>query len=503
LKYALISVYKKEGIEEIAGTLKDKGYIIITTSGTREYLKEHGIETRNITDFTGFPQILDGRVKTLSPFIFAGILARRNVERDMATVSGAGIPLIDIVIVNLYPFSEHLEDNIDQLMEFIDIGGPSLVRAAAKNFKDVAVIVDPLDYPEFLRRVKEERINLEYKKYLALKAFEFVTEYDILIAKTMKRRFQLDTERLFLSLKKGLPLRYGENPHQKGWVYINEDERDTFLRTIEKLWGKELSYNNILDAYSAWKLLVELNSPACVIVKHNNPCGVAEGKTILEAYKKALEGDPVSAFGGIVALSEEVNPELAFELNNIFLEIVMAPSYPDEVLSILKKKKNRRLLIIPLKKGREKLEFRWVDGDFLVEEEDSAILEKETIRIVSGELTEELLEELVFAYKVVKHVRSNAIVVTKDRGTLGIGAGQMNRVQAVKIALENAGKKAEGAVLASDGFFPFTDSVELAHQYGIKAIIQPGGSVRDEEVIKKAQELNITMVLTGIRHFRH
>ncbi|HDL09788.1 MAG TPA: bifunctional phosphoribosylaminoimidazolecarboxamide formyltransferase/IMP cyclohydrolase, partial [Candidatus Omnitrophica bacterium] len=324
-----------------------------------------------------------------------------------------------------------------------------------------------------------------------------------LIAKTMKRRFQLDTERLFLSLKKGLPLRYGENPHQKGWIYINEDERDTFLRTIKKLWGKELSYNNILDAYSAWKLLVELNSPACVIVKHNNPCGVAEGKTILEAYKKALEGDPISAFGGIVALSEEVNPELAFELNNIFLEIVMSPSFPDEVLSILKKKKNRRLLIIPLKKGREKLEFRWIDGDFLVEEEDSAILEKETIRIVSGELTKELLEELVFAYKVVKHVRSNAIVVTKDKGTLGIGAGQMNRLQAVKIALENAGKKAEGAVLASDRFFPFTDSVELAHQYGIKAIIQPGGSVRDEEVIKKTRELNIAMVVTGIRHFRH
>jgi len=503
LRYALISVYKKEGIEEITIALKEKGYTIISTSGTREYLEKYGIETRDISDFTGFPQILDGRVKTLSPFIFAGTLARRDMEKDMATVRETGIPLIDIVIVNLYPFSEHVDDNMDQLVEFIDIGGPALVRAAAKNFKDVAVVVDPGDYPEFLRRIKEGNIDLGYRKYLALKAFEIVAEYDILIAKTLKSKFQLESEKLFLSLEKHSSLRYGENPHQQGWIYINKSERSTFLRKIEKLWGKELSYNNILDAHSAWKLLQELNPPACVIVKHNNPCGAAEGSTIQEAYRKALEGDPISAFGGIVALSEEVNPELAGELNNIFLEIVMAPSFSDEALRILKKKKNRRLLTIPLEKCDKKLEFRWVDGDFLVEEEDSIILERDALRVVSGELTERLLEELIFAYKVVKHVRSNAIVVAKNRGTLGVGAGQMNRVQSVKIALENAGKKAEGAVLASDGFFPFTDSIELAHQYGIKAIIQPGGSVRDEEVIKRVRELNIAMVMTGIRHFRH
>jgi phosphoribosylaminoimidazolecarboxamide formyltransferase/IMP cyclohydrolase len=519
---ALLSVSDKTNIAELARGLVELGWEIVSTGGTAKFLSERKIPVTPIESVTGFPEILSGRVKTLHPKIFGGILALRDDPKHQSELAAQAIPKIDLVCVNFYPFVEAArKPNLTeaQLIEEIDIGGPSLVRAAAKNFQHVIVLTDPSDYSSVLEELRRGNVSEMTKRRLALKAFAKVAELDIAIYQTLQERWVLtphpslpspsqgrgdggEGERLFLAYTKVQELRYGENPHQKAALYRNA-LAPGLSSQIEVLWGKELSYNNWLDTESALALLGELAPPACVIIKHNNPCGVARGKTLLEAYERALECDPVSAFGGIVALNQTVNRKLAEKLNEIFLEIVVAPDFAPDALPILQQKKDRRLLRYrELRFPKETL--RFLGGDLLIQDADAIVIQENSWKVLDDvALSEAERRDLIFAFTVCKHVKSNAIVVAKDEATLGIGAGQTNRVGAARIALAQAGERARGAVLASDGFFPFPDTVELAAQYGIAAIIQPGGSVRDSEVFEAARKHKITMVLTGVRHFRH
>jgi phosphoribosylaminoimidazolecarboxamide formyltransferase/IMP cyclohydrolase len=519
---ALLSVSDKTNIAELARGLVELGWEIVSTGGTAKFLSERKIPVTPIESVTGFPEILSGRVKTLHPKIFGGILALRDDPKHQSELAAQAIPKIDLVCVNFYPFMEAArKPNLTeaQLIEEIDIGGPSLVRAAAKNFQHVIVLTDPSDYSSVLEELRRGNVSEMTKRRLALKAFAKVAELDIAIYQTLQERWVLtphpslpspsqgrgdggEGERLFLAYTKAQELRYGENPHQRAALYWNA-LAPGLSSQIEVLWGKELSYNNWLDTESALALLGELAPPACVIIKHNNPCGVARGKTLLEAYERALECDPVSAFGGIVALNQTVNRKLAEKLNEIFLEIVVAPDFAPDALPILQQKKDRRLLRYrELRFPKETL--RFLGGDLLIQDADTIVIQENSWKVLDDvALSEAERRDLIFAFTVCKHVKSNAIVVAKDEATLGIGAGQTNRVGAARIALAQAGERARGAVLASDGFFPFPDTVELAAQYGIAAIIQPGGSVRDPEVFEAARKHKITMVLTGVRHFRH
>lgn len=502
---ALLSVSDKTSITELARGLIELGWEIISTGGTAKFLQERKIPVTPIESVTGFPEILSGRVKTLHPKIFGGILALRDDPKHQSELAAHAIPKIDLVCVNFYPFIEAAKKpNLSeaQLIEEIDIGGPSLVRAAAKNFQHVIVLTDPSDYSSVLEELRRGGISEMTKRRLALKAFAKVAELDIAIYQTLQERWNLSREKLFLAYTKAHELRYGENPHQKAALYQNALALGLSSQ-LEVLWGKELSYNNWLDTESALALLGELAPPACVIIKHNNPCGVARGSTLLEAYERALECDPVSAFGGIVALNQTVDKKLAERLNEIFLEIIIAPEFAPDALPVLQQKKDRRLLRYKeLSFPKETL--RFLSGDLLVQDTDSIVIQESSWKVLDDAvLSESEKRDLIFAFTVCKHVKSNAIVVAKHEATLGIGAGQTNRVGSAKIALSQAGEKARGAVLASDGFFPFPDTVELAAQYGIAAIIQPGGSVRDEEVFATARKHKIKMVLTGVRHFRH
>jgi phosphoribosylaminoimidazolecarboxamide formyltransferase/IMP cyclohydrolase len=519
---ALLSVSDKTNIAELARGLVELGWEIVSTGGTAKFLSERKIPVTPIESVTGFPEILSGRVKTLHPKIFGGILALRDDPKHQSELAAQAIPKIDLVCVNFYPFVEAArKPNLTeaQLIEEIDIGGPSLVRAAAKNFQHVIVLTDPSDYETVLDELRRGNVSEMTKRRLALKAFAKVAELDIAIYQTLQERWVLtphpslpspsqgrgdggEGERLFLAYTKAQELRYGENPHQRAALYRNA-LAPGLSSQIEVLWGKELSYNNWLDTESALALLGELAPPACVIIKHNNPCGVARGKTLLEAYERALECDPVSAFGGIVALNQTIDKKLAEKLNEIFLEIVVAPDFAPDALPILQQKKDRRLLRYrELRFPKETL--RFLGGDLLVQDADTIVIQENSWKVLDDvALSEAERRDLIFAFTVCKHVKSNAIVVAKDEATLGIGAGQTNRVGAARIALAQAGERARGAVLASDGFFPFPDTVELAAQYGIAAIIQPGGSVRDPEVFEAARKHKITMVLTGVRHFRH
>jgi phosphoribosylaminoimidazolecarboxamide formyltransferase/IMP cyclohydrolase len=519
---ALLSVSDKTNIAELARGLVELGWEIVSTGGTAKFLSERKIPVTPIESVTGFPEILSGRVKTLHPKIFGGILALRDDPKHQSELAAQAIPKIDLVCVNFYPFVEAAKKpNLTeaQLIEEIDIGGPSLVRAAAKNFQHVIVLTDPSDYSSVLEELRRGNVSEMTKRRLALKAFAKVAELDIAIYQTLQERWVLtphpslpspsqgrgdggEGERLFLAYTKAQELRYGENPHQRAALYRNA-LAPGLSSQIEVLWGKELSYNNWLDTESALALLGELAPPACVIIKHNNPCGVARGKTLLEAYERALECDPVSAFGGIVALNQTIDRKLAEKLNEIFLEIVVAPDFAPDALPILQQKKDRRLLRYrELRFPKETL--RFLGGDLLIQDADAIVIQENSWKVLDDvALSEAERRDLIFAFTVCKHVKSNAIVVAKDEATLGIGAGQTNRVGAARIALAQAGERARGAVLASDGFFPFPDTVELAAQYGIAAIIQPGGSVRDPEVFEAARKHKITMVLTGVRHFRH
>lgn len=527
---ALLSVSDKTNITELARGLVELGWEIISTGGTARFVQEQKIPVTPIESVTAFPEVFSGRVKTLHPKIFGGILALRDDPRHQSELAAHAIQTIDLVCVNFYPFLEAAKKpdlTEAQLIEEIDIGGPSLVRAAAKNFQHVIVLTDPSDYSSVLEELRRGGVSEMTKRRLALKAFAKVAELDIAIYQTLQERWGdlspipspkegrehspfptreggqgVRSDKLFLAYTKVHDLRYGENPHQRAALYQNALAPGLSAQ-IEVLWGKELSYNNWLDTESALALLSELAPPACVIIKHNNPCGVARGTTLLEAYERALACDPVSAFGGIVALNETVDRKLAEKLNEIFLEIVVAPEFAPDALPILQQKRDRRLLRYG-KLSFPKETLRFLSSDLLVQETDSIVIHEGSWKVLDDvALSESGQRDLIFAFTVCKHVKSNAIVVAQNEATLGIGAGQTNRVGSAKIALAQAGEKARGAVLASDGFFPFPDTVELAARYGIAAIIQPGGSVRDEEVFAAARKHKITMVLTGVRHFRH
>lgn len=505
-KRALISVSDKTGVVPFARGLSELGYEIISTGGTYKLLSEAGVKVAKVSDITGFPEILDGRVKTLHPAIHGGILALRN-EEHLNQLAANHIGTIDIVAVNLYPFRETIKKpgvSLAEAIENIDIGGPAMIRAAAKNYQGVIVVVNPACYEKVLASLKEKGdVDQDMRFMLAVEAFSHTAAYDSMISRYLAEiKGEALPDSFALAGEKVYELRYGENPHQKAAFY-----RDMMpvrgLADAEQLNGKELSYNNIIDAEAAYLLVQEFEEPACVIIKHTNPCGVALGENLREAFDRAFAADPVSAFGGIVAFNRVVDIKAAEKAAEFFMEVVIAPGYEEEALDFLKSKKNLRIL--KLENGlKPKLAVRSVLGGFLVQESGDKDLAPDGLQAVTRlKPGEEEIKDLIFAWKVVKHVKSNAIVIAKDRATVGIGAGQMNRVGAARIALEQGGEKCRGAVMASDAFFPFKDTVELAARYGIKAIIQPGGSMRDGESIEACDEHGISMVFTGIRHFKH
>lgn len=497
-KRALISVYDKEGILDFAKFLVSKNVEIVSTGGTFKYLKDNGINVIDIEEVTDFPEMLDGRVKTLHPKIHGGILAIREDEAHMETIKKHDINTIDYVIVNLYPFFEKVKEDLsfDEKVEFIDIGGPTMLRAAAKNFKDVVVITDKNDYS----RVKEEiengnEVSVRTRKNLAAKVFNLMSAYDGAISNFLMEDDY--PEYLTVSYRKKQDLRYGENPHQKAAYYV-DTVNEGAMNNFEVLNGKELSYNNIKDLDIAWKVVSEFDEIAVCAVKHNTPCGVALGQDLPDAYRKTFACDPTSIFGGIVAANKKVDKETAEEMVKIFLEIVAAPDFDEDALAVLRTKKNLRVIKC-LSKPTNINALVSVDGGILVQEEDKVLL-NEIKTVTKKEPTKEELDELMFAMKVVKYVKSNAIVVSRDRMAVGIGGGQVNRIWPAKDALSR-GKDA--VVMASDAFFPFSDIVEEASKHKISAIIQPGGAMGDEASIKKCDELGIAMVFTGMRHFKH
>ncbi|SFA45705.1 IMP cyclohydrolase /phosphoribosylaminoimidazolecarboxamide formyltransferase [Parageobacillus thermantarcticus] len=510
VKRALLSVSNKEGIVSLAKQLVELGVEIISTGGTKKVLAEAGVPVIGISDVTGFPEILDGRVKTLHPIIHGGLLAIRDNERHQNELREHHITPIDLVVVNLYPFQQTIAKSdvtFAEAIENIDIGGPTMLRAAAKNHQYVTVVVDPVDYDTVVQELKEHGdVSAETKLKLAAKVFRHTAAYDAMIAEYLTNKTGEEyPESLTITFEKKQALRYGENPHQTAAFYKKPLGSSFSIAKATQLHGKELSYNNINDANAALQIVKEFAEPAAVAVKHMNPCGVGTGATIYEAFTKAYEADPTSIFGGIIALNREVDKETAEKMHEIFLEIVIAPSFCKEALDILTQKKNIRLLTVDFAapNTKEKLLVS-VQGGLLVQEADTRTLDDAELKVVTKrEPTEQEWEALRFAWKVVKHVKSNAIVLAKDGMTIGVGAGQMNRVGAAKIAIEQAGEKAKGAVLASDAFFPMDDTVEAAAKAGITAIIQPGGSIRDADSIKKADEYGIAMVFTGIRHFKH
>ena len=507
---ALVSVSDKEGVVDFAKALRRLGWEVIATGGTMKLLRESGVEVINISDVTGFPEICDGRVKTLHPKVHGGLLARRDDASHMKALADNGIGLIDMVCVNLYPFRRTIAREgvtMAEAIENIDIGGPSMLRSAAKNCKDVTVVCDPADYDRIIAEI-EAGGNTTGKTRLELsaKAYTHTAEYDACIATYMRAQAGLN-EKLFMDYDLVQTLRYGENPHQNAKFYRQAEPMPYSLAFARQLNGKELSYNNIQDANAALNIVREFEEPFCVGLKHMNPCGAALGKDIHEAWTKAYEADKVSIFGGIVAVNRELDGATAEAMKPIFLEIIIAPSFSQEALDILTTKKNLRLLQVDMSRRDVKaMQYVSVNGGLLAQELDTSIVTvTDDMTVTKLHPTEAQLVDLNFAWRIVKHVKSNAIVVVKDGSTLGVGAGQMNRVGSAAIALEEAKSKGatEGLVLASDGFFPFDDTVTLAAKYGIAAIVQPGGSVRDEESIRKADELGIAMVFTGMRHFKH
>jgi phosphoribosylaminoimidazolecarboxamide formyltransferase / IMP cyclohydrolase len=509
-KRALISVSDKNGVSEFARELVNLGFEIVSTGGTKKMLQEQGVPVLGVSDVTGFPEILEGRVKTLNPFIHGGLLAKHEEADHQRQLEEHGIQPIQVVCVNLYPFQQTIEKpdvTVQDAIENIDIGGPAMLRASAKNHQSVTAVVDPADYQTVLTELKADgKTTLETRRKLAAKVFRHTAAYDALIAEYMTNLAQEDQpEKLTVTFELKQHLRYGENPHQQAAFYKKPLGSNFSIAYAQQLHGKELSYNNINDADAALQIVKEFKDPAAVAVKHMNPCGVGTGKNVFEAFEKAFAADPVSIFGGIIALNREVDEKTAHKLHEIFLEIIIAPSFSEEALAILTAKKNLRLLTIPFQQGsKPERKMTTIEGGLLVQDQDRYGLDDANVTIpTKRQPTEAEWAALKLGWKVVKHVKSNAIVVTSEDMTLGIGAGQMNRVGAAEIALKQAGQKAEGAALASDAFFPMDDTVEAAAKAGITAIIQPGGSIRDADSIKKADEYGITMVFTGVRHFKH
>ena len=500
IKRALISVFDKNGILDFSKFLIENGVEIISTGGTYKHLRENGVTVTEINEVTNFPEMLDGRVKTLHPIIHAGILAIRNNEEHIKTIKEKNIETIDMVIVNLYPFFKKVREdlNFEEKVEFIDIGGPTMLRAAAKNFKDVVVLSDKKDYEKVMNEIKENNcVSFKLRKTLAGKVFNLMSAYDAAISNFLLEGEEEYPEYLSVSYKKIQDLRYGENPHQ-GAAYYSSTEFDGAMNSFEILNGKALSYNNIKDLDIAWKVACEFEETACCALKHNTPCGVAVGENSKEVYLKAYDADPVSIFGGIVAINRKIDKATAEEMVKIFLEVVAAPDFDEDALEVLRTKKNLR--VIKCKNTPQAKNYMvTVDGGILVQGEDNKLANEYKV-VTEKEPTEMELRDMIFGMKVVKYVKSNAIVVVKDGVATGIGGGQVNRIWATKEALER-GKG--GAVLASDAFFPFRDCVDEAAKNGIKAIIQPGGSIRDEESIEACNEHGISMVFTGVRHFKH
>ena len=514
---ALISVSDKTGVVEFAKGLVALGWEILSTSGTMKLLKESGVPVTSVSDVTGFPEICDGRVKTLHPKIHGALLARRDIPEHMKELKDNDIDTIDLVCVNLYPFRETIakpDVTMEDAVEHIDIGGPSMLRSAAKNWESVTVVCNPADYETILSEIKADgNTTRETRLKLSAKAYTHTAEYDMAISTYMRAQAGLP-EKLFLEYDLKQELRYGENPHQEAKFFASTVKEPFSLATAEQLNGKELSYNNIQDANATLNIAREFDEPFCVGVKHMNPCGSATGKTIAEAWKKAYEADKTSIFGGIVAANREIDLETAQMLKPIFLEIVMAPSFAPDALELLCTKKNLRVLKVDMTKDNTvRKQYVSMNGGMLVQDRDINTKPVSAEQCVTeAKPTAEQLADLEFAWKIVKHVKSNAIVVAKNGMTYGVGAGQMNRIGSAEIALKQAqatlkeeGKNimTEGLVLASDGFFPFNDCVALAAEYGIKAIVQPGGSIRDEDSVKLADEKGITMLFTGERHFKH
>lgn len=509
---ALISVSDKDNIIEFAKSLKDLNWDIISTGNTSKILKENGVENREVSDITQFPEILEGRVKTLNPKIHGGILARNDNTEDKKTLERHDIKKIDMVVVNLYPFRRAYKNNeftIEEKIEQIDIGGPAMIRAAAKNFKDTIVLVDSKDYYQILKEFKDKKeISVETRRYLAKKAFNHTAKYDSMISKFFN---EMDNDEfpdeLTISYKKEKTLRYGENPHQKAALYSENLREKEGINNAKKIQGKDLSYNNISDYNEAIDIIKDFEEPTAVGIKHGSPCAIASSENILEAYEKAYSADPKSIFGGIVILNREVTKKLAEKLNKIFLEIIIAPSFTREAVLEFEKKPNLRVIKYEENCNRPKFKSKYIDGGLLIQTSDELIL-NERFEIATEKKPEKKeMEDLEFAFKVVKNAKSNAIVLAKNKMTISIGQGQVSRIWALENAIKQAkevfGKDLDGVVLASDGFFPFTDCIEIAYRNNIKSIIQPGGSINDIDSINKANEYGIKMVITNVRHFKH
>ena len=507
-KRALISVSDKTDIEKVGKKLADLGYEIISTGGTAVALSKAGLDVIGVSDVTGFPECLDGRVKTLHPAVHAGLLAMRSNPDHMKQLKDLDINTIDVVIVNLYPFRQTVLAGkpFEDVVENIDIGGPTMLRSAAKNYQDVTVIVDPADYEKVFAELEAGEVSRETRIYLMYKVYQHTAVYDTMISDYLRAKLGIDfPDQLTMAFEKKEQLRYGENPHQQGAFYAEIMPKGNSLAEAVQLNGKQLSYNNINDANGAIELLKEFDAPTVVAVKHTNPCGVATAENILEAYKKAYAADPVSIFGGIVAANGTVDKETAEEIVKIFLEIVIAPEFTDEALEVLKRKPNLRVLKIEgvaVKNAGGLKDMKKVYGGLLVQDADLSLYEN-LKTVTEKKPSDKEIKDMEFAMKVVKHCKSNAIVIAKDGATLGIGVGQTNRIWATKQAVEHSEGGVKGAVLASDAFFPFDDCVTEAAAAGISAIVQPGGSLRDADSIKKADETGISMSFTGERHFKH
>lgn len=506
----LISVSDKSGVVEFAKNLSSLGWEIIATGGTMKLLAESGVEVINISDITGFPEICDGRVKTLHPNVHGGLLARRDDDSHLKALKENNIEFIDMVCVNLYPFKQTIEKEgvkMEDAIENIDIGGPSMLRSGAKNYADVTVVCEPEDYAQIISEIQNSgNTTLATRLQLSAKAYTHTAQYDAMIARYMREKAGLN-EKLFLEFDLVQSLRYGENPHQSAKFYRENEEVSNSLAFAKQLNGKELSYNNIQDANAAISIVREFESPFCVGLKHMNPCGAATGVDVVEAWEKCYQADTVSIFGGIVATNREVTKEAAELMKPIFLEVIIAPSFSTEALEVLCTKKNLRLLAVDMSKDcRKPNQYVSVNGGLLVQALDIDTKDVcEQMCVTELKPTIEQIEDLDFGWRIVKHVKSNAIVVVKNGVTLGVGAGQMNRIGSAEIALKQAKERGitEGLVLASDGFFPFDDCVTLAAEYGVRAIVQPGGSMRDSDSTTKANENEMTMLFTGMRHFKH
>ncbi|WP_010097441.1 bifunctional phosphoribosylaminoimidazolecarboxamide formyltransferase/IMP cyclohydrolase [Ornithinibacillus scapharcae] len=508
-KRALISVSDKRNIVEFAAGLVNLNFEIISTGGTLKTLQDADIPAIPIDQVTGFPEILDGRVKTLHPLVHGGLLAKRSNPDHVKQLEVNQIHPIDLVVVNLYPFKQTLEKpgvSKEEIIENIDIGGPTMLRSAAKNYADVLVVVDPSDYEFTLQSLETGTVDLDVRQKFAAKVFRHTANYDAMIGSYfLTQTAEEFPETYTVTYEKVQSLRYGENPHQIAAFYKNPIQDGMSLANAEQLHGKELSFNNIQDANAAVEILAEYDGPTAVAVKHMNPCGIGMGASIEEAFQEAFEADPVSIFGGIIALNREVDSQTAEKLSEIFLEIVIAPSFSEKALDILTSKKNIRLLTMDMNRNnQQKFRLTTIDGGMLIQSNDDGVIEEKDLEVVTKKSPSDAeLKQLLFAWKAVKHVKSNAIVLAKNNQTVGIGAGQMNRVGAARIAIEQAGSKAIGAVMASDAFFPMPDTVEAAIKAGVTAIIQPGGSKRDQDSIDVCNRHGIAMVFTGMRHFKH